>query len=126
MRLRSSKLGDDFPRERFLRTPIRTIMEVLEFIDNEERRHYNLASSTTAQLCLQVIAAISGLAGGTSPRQRLKDFLPFPDWQPLDDSSKPPGPTPQTRALLTRLLRERRIPLPIYTQLISADDISVD
>jgi hypothetical protein len=63
LRLRSSSLGQDFPRERFLRTPLCAISTALEFISNEEQRTHNLASVTTAKLCLQLISQ-AGDAGG--------------------------------------------------------------
>ena len=127
MRVRSSPLGADFPRERFLRTPIRVILETIEFLDNEEKRHFNLISSTTAKLCVQLVWTAYGFAGGKGPKPQveLKDFLPFPDWRPPEDGQEA-GPSPTTRAMLSRLLRERRIPMPIYTELISPPEISVD
>lgn len=127
MRIRSSPMGADFPRERFLRTPIRVILETIEFLDNEEKRHFNLISSTTAQLCVQLIWTAYGFAGGKGPKPQVKvqDFLPFPDWRPLEDSATA-GPSPVTRALLTKLLKERRIPMPIYAELISPPEISLD
>lgn len=126
MRLRSSPLGADFPRERFLRLPIRVVLEALEFIDNEERRQHNLQSSTTAKLCMQVISIAFGFSGakGSPPKIDFKDFLPFPDWEPLGEE-RGPGPSPETRAALTRLLREHKIPLAIYTQLISTESDSL-
>lgn len=127
MRLRASRLGADFPRERFIRTPIRVILQALEYIDNEEQRQHNLASSTAAKLCMQVIAIAHGFSGSKAPiKTKFEDFLPFPSWQPLDEEQAKAGPSPETRSLLGKLLRERRIPLPIYTQLISIDETSLD
>lgn len=127
MRLRCSPLGPDFPRERFLTTPVRVVLEALDFIDNEERRHYNLISSTGAKLCMQLVMTAWGFAGGKGPKPKVdvKDFLPFPDWRPPEDGA-PEGPDPETRATLTALIRERRLPLPIYTELISPPEISID
>lgn len=84
-------------------------------------------SSTTAKLCVQLVWTAYGFAGGKGPKPKVevKDFLPFPDWRPLEDAPLQ-GPTPETRAVLTRLLRERRLPLPVYTELISPPEISVD
>ena len=76
---------------------------------------------------MQVISIAFGLSGakGSPPKIQLKDFLPFPDWQPMGEEA-PEGPTPETRALLQRLLRERKIPLTVYTQLNSIESGSVD
>lgn len=127
MRIRCSPLGPDFPRDRFLTVPTRVVIEALDFIDNEERRHYNLSSSTAAKLCMQLVMTAWGFAGGKGPKPKveLKDFLPFPDWQPPEDGS-PQGPDPETRNVLITLVRQRRIPMPIYTQLITPPEISID
>jgi len=127
MRLRTSALAADFPRERFVSTPIGTIFRALEYVDNEERRHYNLSSASTAKLCHQVIAIAQGMAGSKAPLTvKMQDFLPFPDWSPEGGDKPINGPSPETRAVLSRLLRERRLPLPVYTQLMSTDASSLD
>jgi hypothetical protein len=118
LRLRNSRLGDDFPREKFLRTPVKAIVAALSYIDSEEQRQHNIAASTTAKLCLQVISIAHGMAGSKQPpKVDLKDFLPFPDWAPEGASHE--GPTPQTRSLLMKLLKQGRIPMPVFTQLLS-------
>lgn len=127
MRLRCSPLGPDFPRERFLSIPIGAIFQALEYVDNDESRRLNLASASTAKLCMQVLAVAHGMAGSKTPiKQKLTDFLPFPDWQPLGTQQRLTGPSPETRATLGRLLRERRLPISVYTQLVSTDEASLD
>lgn len=124
LRVRSSALGEDFPRERFLRTPVRSIIKVLQFIDNEEQRHINLQSGTTAQLAVQIIHIAHAMSGarGQKPKIQPKDFLPFPDWSP--ESAKNEGPTPETRTLLTKLLKQRRISMAVYAQLVTPPEVS--
>lgn len=127
MRLRTSALGADFPRERFLHTPIRVILAALEFIDNEEQRQHNIAASSTAKLCMQLVSIAQGMSGSSAPlKVKFEDFLPFPGWRPPEDDRGTTGPSPETRSVMGRLLRERRLPLPIYSQLISTDDSSLD
>lgn len=127
MRLRTSALGADFPRERFLHTPIRVILAALEFIDNEEQRQHNIAASSTAKLCMQLVSIAQGMSGSSAPlKVKFEDFLPFPSWHPPEDDRGTTGPSPETRSVMGRLLRERRLPLPIYSQLISTDDSSLD
>lgn len=119
LRLRHSKLGEDFPRNKFLRTPVKAIISALSYIDSEEQRQHNIAASTTAKLCLQVISIAHGMAGSKQlPKIDLKDFLPFPDWAP--EGAPHDGPTAQTRSLLMRLLKQGRIPMPIFTQLLTS------
>ena len=91
----------------------------MEFISNEEQRTHNLASVTTAKLCLQLISIAHGFAGaqGELPKIDVKDFLPFPDWSP--EGAQPVGPTPETRSVLARLLETGELPLPIFTQLVA-------
>lgn len=124
LRLRCSALSSDFPRERFLRTPVSVITRALEYIDSEEKRQHNVAASTTAKLCLQVIAIAHGMAGakGKAPKLELKDFLPFPDWTP--ENVKPEGPSDETRRIMTSLLKQGLLPMGVYAQLITAPDPS--
>lgn len=117
MRLRSSALGVDFPRERFLRTPVKALSRVVAFIDSEEQRRYNIASISSAHISAQIISIAHGLSGSKAspPKVTAKDFLPFPDWNP--EPARKEGPSPDTQATLTRLLKQGRLPLHIYTSL---------
>lgn len=103
---------------------MKVIHRCLEYIDSEEQRHHNLAASTTAKLCLQLIGIAHAFSGSRSrpPKQDIKPFLPFPDWSP--ENAQPDGPSPETREILTKLLKSRRIPLSIYAQLITPPDVS--
>lgn len=98
------------------------ITRALEYIDNEEKRQHNVAASTTAKLCLQVIAIAHGMAGSKAPKHELKDFLPFPDWTP--ENIRPDGPSDQTRTIMTSLLKQGLLPMGVYAQLITAPDRS--
>jgi hypothetical protein len=56
------------------------------------------------------------------PKTQLKDFLPFPDWAP--QGAQKNGPEPDTRRILTDLLKARRIPMVVYAQLVTPPDAS--
>lgn len=118
-----SPIGVDFPRERFLRTPIGAIVKVLKHIDSEEQRTTNLQSSAVAVLGVQLAYIAWGFSGSKSgkPKVKLQDFLPFPDWRP-PGAKVQEGPSEETRAVLTQLLRTRQIPMHVFTQLVTATE----
>jgi len=123
-RLRTSVLGEDFPRDRFVRTPIGAIVSALQYIDDEEQRLLNLSSSATAKLAVQVVHIAHAMSGsrGRKPKVQIKDFLPFPDWCP--ESSKKDGPDIETKKILTDLLKKRKISMAVYAQLVTPPDAS--
>ena len=126
-----SALGVDFPRERFLRTPVRIIMDLIQYIDNEEQRQYNLASSATAMLSYQVVGIASGMGGEKVPEHISTDtFLPFPRWKAKENlfTEEQPAmqrpendPTPSNRSttkqIMLSLLKQRRIPPDVFLAL---------
>jgi hypothetical protein len=124
LRVRTSALGADFPRERFLRTPITALGDLLLYLENEEQRQANIQSAAVGKLGVQLAYIAWGFAGGKGgkPQVELKHFLPFPEWQPLVTESASIGPTPETRSILTRLFKERKIPAHVYTQLTSSPE----
>lgn len=114
-------VGEDFPTSRFLRTPIGAIISVLNYIDNEEQRTYNLNSITVAKLCTQVVAIAHGMAGsrGRPPKIKMEDYLPFPDWSP-ESAQQRHGPSEETRSVLTELLKKKKLPMSVFVQLLTA------
>lgn len=127
MRIRCSGLGADFPRERFMRTPTKVLSKVLQYLESEEQRHANILSASTSMLGVQIAYIAHGMGGGKAPKPKvdLKDFLPFPNWKPLAEEGEPKtGPSPSTKVALARLLRERRIPAYVFSQLNSSPERS--
>lgn len=121
--MRASALGADFPRERFLRTPVQAILKLLKYIESEEQRVANVYSAATAILGVQMAFIAHGFSGakGGKPKVTLSDYLPFPDWKPPTEVVRD-GPSPETKAVLISLLRERRIPMHVFTQLNSSPE----
>lgn len=124
LRLRMSPLGSDYPRERFLRTPIAALGELMVYLENEEQRQANIQSAAVGKLGVQLAYIAWGFAGGKGgkPQVELKHFLPFPEWKPSLPTSTLDGPTPETRSMLTRLFKERKLPAHVYTQLTTSPE----
>jgi hypothetical protein len=57
-------------------------------------------------------------AKGKKPKIRVEDFLPFPDWSPNAKAKE--GPDEATKKILSSLIRQRRIPMYIFVQLVTA------
>jgi hypothetical protein len=112
-----SQLGSDFPRERFLRTPIAVIRWVLRQIDDYEKAAANIASVTTAQLTQVVIQAAHSFSQsrGAGPTTKPQQFLPFPDWQP--EGEKKQQLDPATKTILAKLLKKGQIPIHVFAAL---------
>jgi hypothetical protein len=112
-----SPLGADFPRERFLRTPISTIRWVLRQIDDYEKAAANIASVTAAQLTQVVIQVAHNFSQshGPGPTTKPQQFLPFPDWHPQDEHKKELDPT--TKDILAKLLKKGQIPIHVFAAL---------
>ena len=119
MRLRTSALGSDFPRERFLRTPINVIRWVLREIDDREKALANLGALPVARLTQILIQIAHGFSGSKrpAPKTEVKDFLPFPQWRPA--SQQADGPEPGTKFVLTELGKQRRIPIHVLAALMT-------
>ena len=117
VRIRFSPLGDDYPRERFLRTPITIIRKVIALIDDQEKYNSNIQSVTTAQLACIVIQTANAFSGSKRRPTKIspKDFLPYPKWKPHTEQSE--GPDAATLHILSSLVRTREIPLHAYAAL---------
>ena len=107
-------------------------MDLIQYIDNEEQRQYNLASSATAMLSYQIVSIASGMGGQKVPETVSTDtFLPFPRWKAKDDlfseglpsmdaPEGDPSPAPvggRTKQTLLKLLKQQRIPPAVYLAL---------
>lgn len=117
-----SALGEDFPRERFLRTPISTIRWALRQLDDREQAQANLEALPTARLTQLVIQIAHGLSGSkrTAPKTKVQEFLPFPDWRPA--TAEAHGPDQPTRFILTELGKKRLLPLHVMVSLLTPSD----
>ena len=114
-----SPLGDDFPRERFLRTPVSTIRWTLRQIDDREQSKTNLQALPTARLTQILLQIAHGFSGSkrAAPKTKVQEFLPFPDWRPSTMEAE--GPDQPTRFILTELGRQRRLPIHVLTALLT-------
>lgn len=123
LRVRSSPLGGDFPRERFIRTPIQVITDILEWLDSEEQRTANLYSHAIGNLGVELAAIAHGFAGGKGKKPEIqpKDFYPYPNWKPLTDGPSA-GPSAETKRILGQVFRRRHIPPHVYTHLLGTPE----
>lgn len=114
-----SALGDDFPRERFLRTPISIIRWALREIDDRDKALANLTALPVARLTQILIQIAHGFSGSKRPAPKLeiKDFLPYPDFRPASHTAD--GPDAGTKFILTELGKQRRIPIHVLTALLT-------
>lgn len=114
-----SQLSAEFTADKFLRTPISTINRVLKELDNAEQAHANIYSLSTARLIEALLQVAHGFSGSKKKMQKIntKDFLPFPLWEPdTEVQNKVDG---ETRKLLVDLVKRRRIPMYVFTNLIT-------
>ena len=114
-----SPLGEDFPRERFLRTPISTIRWALRQLDDREQSQANLEALPTARLTQILLQIAHGFSGSkrAAPKTKVQEFLPFPDWRP--STAEADGPDQPTRFILTELGKQRRLPIHVLTALLT-------
>lgn len=119
MRLRMSALGAEFPRERFMSTPVRLIDKALQEISNHEQATANINSMSTATLANLVLQVAHGLSGSkrAAPKTKAQDYLPFPNWTPTSDKVQRLDPI--TKAALVTLARQQRIPVHVFSSLMS-------
>lgn len=94
----------------------------MDQIEEEEKRQANLNSISTAHLTTVLLNVAHGFSGAKRPPPRTppKIFLPFPDWEP--NQRTPEGPDAPTRFVLAELARSHRIPLHVYSALVSGAD----
>lgn len=119
LRVKFSPVGADFNPSSFLRTPIASIRTILAKIDSEEQRVANIAAYTQANLTHLVVNVAHGFSGSkkAAPRIKPKDFLPFPDWEPTQ--SRAERIDAGTSFVLSQLVKQRRIPMHVFTALMS-------
>ena len=119
LRVRSSALGADFPKDRFLRTPISALRRVFRYLDDQEKAEANLQALPTARLCQIVIQLAHGLSGSkrAGPKVTAKDFLPYPEWKP--PSADASGPDQPTKFILSELGRNRQLPPHVLAALMT-------
>ena len=99
LQLRATPLGPEFPKETFVRTPIKLIGHFLHVV-------------STAKLC-QVVLSCAQAMGGSKERNRTKieDFLPFE----LDAAASETEEL--TKEILTKLVKSKRIPTNVIAAL---------
>lgn len=119
--LRASPLGYAYPADVFIRTPVSHISWLLEEVNIINCEKANVVSYTAAQLTSVVLSVAYGFAGGKGPKPTLtpKDFLPYPDIERRRNRGANKGPSEAAATLLKRLLRESRIPIHVFTALIT-------
>ena len=120
-----SPIGADFPRERFLKTPVKKLRWILSKIEENEKNEANTLSVTTARLTHLILQIAESFGGKSSPGSKVEplDFLPFPEV--LKESRRIAGPSPETKTVLSRLVRARGIPMHVFTALITEAGSSV-
>jgi hypothetical protein len=112
-------MGADFPPDRFVRTPIRVIRWTLSQLDNKDKAQANVNSISTARLTgtlIQVAHAFSG-SKRAAPKQKLQEFLPYPDWKPT--SAQASEPDAGTKFVLAELIKQRKIPIHVFMGLMT-------
>lgn len=119
MRLRMSALGAEFPRERFLSTPVRLIDKALQEVSDHEQATANINSMSTATLANLVLQVAHGFSGSkrAAPKSKAQDYLPFPNWEPA--RAKTQQLDAITKAALVTLAKQRRIPVHVFNSLMT-------
>jgi hypothetical protein len=114
-----SPLGSDFPRERFLRTPVSTIRWVLAQLSDREQAEANLNALPVARLTQILIQIAHGFSGSKrqAPKLETKEFLPYPSWRPANAEAD--GPSQPTRFVLTELAKRHALPVHVFAALMS-------
>lgn len=121
-RIRTSPIGADFPRERFLRTPISVLKWVMDKVVDKEQADANLTSLSTARMADLLLRVAHSFGGSKKPvRSMPKDWLPFPNYKPsakeADQADEP------TKFILTELVQRFEIPVYVFVALNGrADD----
>lgn len=116
-------MGADFPRERFIRTPISLLKKAYDFVINQDEAEANRAAITqavTADMLLKIAHGFSA-SKKRAPNTKPKDFLPHPDYRPLDsEADEADAPT---KFILSELVKQFAIPVSIFVALNGrADD----
>lgn len=117
LRIRTSALGDDYPRDRFLRTPIRTLRRILTYLDHQDQAQANLDSISTARLADLLLKVAHGFSGSKKapPKTEPKDWLPFPKYRV--ESQKAEEADAPTKFILSELAHKFAIPIYVFVAL---------
>lgn len=120
--IRGSYIGADFPAERFLRTPVSTIRELLSDIDFRAKYDSNVASVTAAQGVHYLIQYLHRQVYGEKdvPDAPPKNFLPFPELKhPSEGKDDENGLLKaSTKKIIEKLASTGRIPLKVKDALL--------
>ena len=117
MRIAFSPVGSEFPRDVFVRTPIKNLHTVLDHITMQEQHNANRDSISTAQLNVLLLNVAHGFSGSKRkpPDVKPKDFLPYPDYKGPNEMLD--GPDQPTRFVLAELAKSNRIPAYVLVSL---------
>jgi hypothetical protein len=104
-----------------VRTPVSQINWLLEQASYNAYEEANLHSLSTAQLAALVVSIAHGLSGSKGARPNIKpqDFLPFADLDKVRRRKRASAPTEPTRKVLGELMRQMRLPVHVFTALIT-------
>ena len=120
--MRTSAIGDDFPRERFLRTPITALKKALDYVTDLDQQSANRDSVTQAQVADLLVKIAHGYSGSKKPPPKCtpKDFLPYPNYRP--PAAETDEADPPTKFVLTELVKRFMIPVYVFTALNGRKD----
>lgn len=112
LQVRSSRFGQDYDKPTFLRTPLKELFRVLEFVFEEEKRSANVQSIATAKLAMIVIQVAQGYAGNKNPSKvTIDDLLPFAL------NTKTAEVESETGNIIAKLTRESKLPVHVIAAL---------
>ena len=121
--IRGSYIGADFPAERFLRTPLSTIRELLADIDFRTKYDSNVASVTAAQGVHYIIQYLHRQVYGDKnvPDAPPKGFLPFPELKHPSEGKEDEDEflKANTKKIIETLAVSGRIPLKVKDALLN-------
>lgn len=110
-------MGDDFPREVFVRTPIQLLKKAFDYVVNEDQAKANRDSISQAVMADMLLKIAHGFSGSKkrAPNTKPKDFLPHPDYRPLGTTADEADPP--TKFILTELVKRFAIPVYVFVAL---------
>ncbi len=110
--MKSSSLGCEYTRDSFLRTPLKEVYTILEFVYEEEKRHANITSISTAKLALIVVQVAQAMSGSKKDSKlSMDDMLPFALNEEQSTTQS------ETQELISKLTRQGRIPIHVIAAL---------
>lgn len=119
LQIKSTKLGSDYNKATFARTPIGELYGILEFSFSEEKRAANIQSIATAKLAMIVIQVAQGFAGSkTSSKVKLDDLLPFA----LNISAA--ETESETTAIISKMAGQGKIPIHVLAAISKVISVS--